>query len=420
MIDYTIRPEIAEIDRQAAGLLNKYNNILGIASTYLVVPRQVIGTADDANRVKRKIREIQKTKYLSGFEELALREIGRNLSKVEFDLREMPKRSDMTAKDLIEAYSVPKEDLEYLKVWLKSNRNEIQDSVDMKCEGGLKRLDVDFAVPEYQSFADTEGKQLVDRFFGAIKEASIRTSGIDLNGIKVSPTRDNTAYYNDKEKAIRIGMPYIFSLEEGKIKPIFTKLLGAFGHEGFGHARNFSLTEKANIPETIKKDIFWKTSTIESVAQYYSDVFIEYAKSNPDIQERMGIENFKETYEEFEKNKIFNKFFKDRESYAIYLISKSLPKKEIIKRLNEVSLNNLYSTVVLEKFASKSELRKSIKYNLVYADRSVERSINAIRKRFGEKWLQQNESEIDKTLLTGFWTPEGYKEMTELFIQESK
>lgn len=419
MIDYTVRPEIAEIDKQASDLLNKYNNILGIASTYLVVPRQVIGTADDANRVKEKIRDIQKTKYLSGFEELALREIGRNLSNTEYDLRDLPKRSVMTAKNLIEAFSIPKEDLEYLEVWLKSNRNKIQDSVDMKCEK-VKRLDVDFSVPEHQNFADIEGKKLVDNFFDATKEVSYRTSGIDLNGVKASPTRDEIAYYNDKEKAIRIGLPYIFFLEEGKIKPKVTNLLKLFGHEGFGHARNFKLTEKANIPETIKKDIFWKTSTIESVAQYYSDVFIDYVKNNPDIQEKMGIENFKETYEEFEKNKIFDKFFRDRESYAIYLISKKLPKKEIIKRLNEVSLNNLYSTVVLEKFASKSELRKSIKYNLVYADRSVERSVNAIKKRFGEKWLQQNESEVDKTLLTGFWTPEGYKEMTKLFIEENK
>lgn len=103
-------------------------------------------------------------------------------------------------------------------------------------------------------------------------------------------------------------------------------------------------------------------------------------------------------------------------------MKEKLPKKEIRKKLDDVSLNNFYATVALEKFTDKNGKLdlNTVANHLIYTDRSVDEGINAIKKRLGKRRFQQNESEIDKTLLTGFWTPQGYKEMTELFIEENK
>lgn len=422
MVDYKVREEIGVIDKQTARLLKDYDSILNIARTWYVIPSQAMIVADEASSIKEKVKRISEKKYLSGFEEIALNEIGRNASFIEYDLRKMPERTNITPKELIKIYSIPEEDLRYVETWLKTNKKSIQDSVDIKFKEGLIRFKSDPRIPQYRSTMEKEGGKIIENIFEATKYISEKTSGIDLNGIIATPTWEERAFYDSEGKAIRIGLPYMFFSEKGALKPNYPDVLETFGHEGFGHGRNFILTEKSNIPETLKKVMPWKRSTIESVAQYYSDVFIDFIKNNSDAQEKLGIENFENVYEEFEKSKLFGKFLKNRGSYAIHLISKKLPEKEIRKKLNDVSLNNFYATVALEKFTDKNGKLdlNSVVNHLIYSDRGVEKGVNAINNRFGKKWFQQNESEIDKTLLTGFWTPQGYKEMTELFIEENK
>ncbi len=420
-INYSTREEITEIDKRAADLLEAYDRIVRFGVNNMVVPPQSKESVNAAYRLEDRIREISEIKYLSRYEEILLREIGRNVSRVRMDLELMPKRSNLDAAELIGIYSVPIGDLENLGTWLKYNQDSIRSSIATEFEESDK-FGADHTIPQNRIFMEEEGGKIIKKFHDTTNDISMKTSGIEIDEIKAFPAWDRGGQYNYKDKTIKIGLPFIFISDNGSIKTHYATLLHLFGHEAYGHGRNFIHSEKSDIPQVLKKDVLWKESTIESIAQYFTGVYMDDIKNRPDTQEKLGIEDFDKVYEEFKKHEMFDMFNKNRNAYLAYLISKKLPKENIIEAVNQVAQNNLFAPLKIEEFTNRNgELCLSlVKDLLIHVGQSAEKSVNRIKKELGKNWFEKNRTEVDRFLLTGLWTPEGYKEMTELFIEQNK
>lgn len=419
--------KVYEIDEKAVRILDDYNHLLNYARNRYIIPPQAKELLNASRKTLEKIDNFKSRNSLTETEEVVIDEINRNIVAVKRDTYNMLNVKELEPKKVIRFFSIPEEDLDYLGYWLRENKKEIENSIEKDFDEKEKRYAADSFIPKNRQFMEKEGEKAINLYHDTLKDHIVRKSGIEsFKKVKVFPTWNNDylGLFNSETKIMHISLPSIFYTSKDDDLLVNNELLiKLYGHEGYGHGAHFCVTDDANLPKTIKKDIDWKNPSTESISQYFEKMLIEDIRSDKDVQNRLGIdEQFEEMYFRLKNRELFEEFLRKRTQYAIYMLSQdNMQKEEKLDRINEVSFNNLYGTYVWDNFMIDEKLRIDvIRGKLIYAARPVERSLELIEKGLGSNFYENNRNVVDNFLLEGIWTPEGFMQKTELFIKENK
>ncbi|MBU0760106.1 MAG: hypothetical protein KJ600_00320 [Nanoarchaeota archaeon] len=199
------------------------------------------------------------------------------------------------------------------------------------------------------------------------------------------------------------------------------ELIRIYGHEGMGHALNNVVTGNNDLPYFLSESSPLTTATEESVAQFFQERLFEDLRNAPEVQRELDIEHkFERIYQEAEDIKKLKEFWLRQKHYGIVVLGNKrlgdptdpsvITKK--IELLNEVMLQGETARYFIEQhrhnFDSEGNLDRGVVGELVYCAQPVARAMKIFSGRGIKYDSGEERTLIDRTLLRGFWTPEGF------------
>ncbi len=217
--------------------------------------------------------------------------------------------------------------------------------------------------------------------------------------------------------------------EDGTIHLKDLTIIWVYGHEGMGHALNTVITEQADIPYFLKYETASIRPIRESVAQFYERNILEDLRESPETQRALGIEaRFEEMYRKAQDAQLLEEYGRKLNHYAILILAhKGLGKPddpEAIRRrievLQEVALNPGYPSWAFSKYGhydAAGNLDHTLLHELIYCTRSADRALQEFGRQ-GIPYEGEGRSLIDRTILTGYWTAQGFEDNARLVARK--
>jgi len=160
-------------------------------------------------------------------------------------------------------------------------------------------------------------------------------------------------------------------------------------------------------------------ATQESVAQHFENVIWEDLRDHPEIQRKLGIEDvFSQLYQEFQDISQIREYQVKHHQYAIAFLadeSSGDPNDPEVRRrkheiIREVELMPTQDLRVVDSFPDSFDAKGNFKIEtvkeLMYCAQPVQRILQIFEQE-GIRYEGKGRSLIDKTILNGFWTPQG-------------
>lgn len=415
-------------------LLKKLDRMEKFGSKYNVFPYQEAAKAvDEMKELADSVPDIESP---VNQDQLVQSELKRRLNgeALTLEQRITPRYYDFDT--VVSMYGIPKSDISELKNWLVTNRPKTQEAIERLYQTkdiqnyelglpadipGVRRQAEEFATVHIQKYHKRLGKLLQD----------LTQVGEFLRDISAVPTTEIRPYFHPITNTLAISIPEIcFTTEDGSLQIREKDLITSYGHEGMGHALNQVITKTNGLPYFLTKDTKLTSATMESVAQFYQNVILEDLKKSPETQRDLGIQhNFREIYQESKDNSQLKEYKLKLSQYAITVLAdknlgqpqESTTLKKKVDLLNEVTLDPTYPLHFVEKhrynFDSQGNLNPQLVGELRYCAQPVKRALEEFIKQ-GVQYEGEGRSQIDATLLKGFWTPIGYVNNAKLKAQD--
>jgi hypothetical protein len=339
---------------------------------------------------------------------------------------------------ILKIYSIPKEDITYLRTWLESNKDKTQETVERLFHSrdieeselslavdipNIARQGEEFAATNIQRYHKTLGKFL----------QSLTKVGAFLREIDAVATRESRSYFNSLTNRLAIGVQAIcFEKEDGTLRIRDRELIQLYGHEGMGHALNYVVTRSAGLPYFLTQPSNLTSSTRESVAQFYENILLEDLKNSSETQKQLGIEHkFAEVYQEAKDTEQLRNYNKIITQYGISVLGdKSLGNpndpaslRERAEKICEVAITRSYVHAWIQHhrhdFDSEGNLSLGLVGELRYCAKPVDRALQEFHSA-GIKYDKEGRDIIDSTFLNGLWTPMGFVQNARIIAHSHK
>lgn len=421
---------------QATPLFDRLEKVWKFESKYQVMPKGAIREAVEEMRV---IAEgLPNLPLPSSNEEVLQAELKRRLIAESKNLEHGLNGKGYDFQSVVETYLIPKEDLDNLHPWLVANRQKTLESVERMFAHSAPssyELDVPLDVPRMRVRAVEVVDDRIQHYHTTVGSLLERLTKIGefLRDIRAVPTTRDRSYFSPLTKTLALSVPALCFLDESANLHIRdTEMIRLYGHEGMGHALNTILTQKGRVPSFLKRNSAVIAATAEGVAQFYEKQLITDLFENKETQRRLGIaHNFDGINQELRDTQQLGDYMRSLDQYAITVVADKTfgdpqdPKviQAKIKRLAEVTLNPHYPYNVVQgskdKFDSEGNLSAGWISELRYCAKPVSRALEEF-KAAGIDYSGRGRSLIDKTILTGYWTPQGLVENARVVAQSQR
>lgn len=385
---------------------------------------------DKSSSLLEKIDTIKEKNSLSSQEKLFLNDMRAAVKSINLSFSIDFKTEPVCFDDMLSLYGDIKPDIDNLEPWLLENKDKIQEEL-MKDFGRIDATKQEdsliFNIPQFRDFAishSTIELRNVHHILGKLIE--------DVSGIsefakecEVHPFIGRS-YCNSIHRYITLNISQIYHMEKNKsIKMDKKEMFRIYGHEGRGHLLNSLLTDgNKDIPKFLKRYHTVMTPVSESVAQHFQKMIFEDLNDNPDVQKELEIsDSFKDIYESYKSELFLDEFVQKRSYYMLYTFARSdLKPEEKIERICAVAHNNhmayYFRRANQKYFDQNGNLIPDVANEMVYVAEPVKKALGTIASHLGEDYYKTHRKEVDKFLLTGFWTPQSFIERTRLFVKD--
>jgi len=324
-------------------------------------------------------------------------------------------------------FAIPEDDLAYLESWLKDNKEKVPEAINLVyiSDTKLDRTDLSplFDIPEIKEKANIAAKETITRYHSALSkmiEDYIPTDN-QLSKIKVYRTMTNRSYFMLNFNLLAISIMNILSMgDDTNIIINHGTLIKQYGHEVMGHALNSILTKMSDLPDFVKDGLDGIIkSTGESVAQHFEKTIFETLQESPETQKELGIDSIYDSIYKINTSLSFvDEYQLKLMQYEIAIIAENPNEnkssegiKKKLSRILDISIDPKLSRLRVDNMRHNIDfdgnLNPVFMSELKYAAKPVDRAIREFEKR-GLYYSDPNDRKIiDRTLLTGYWTPSG-------------
>jgi len=339
---------------------------------------------------------------------------------------------------VVDLYAIPREDVDGLRGWLETNREETLETIDRLFDTrdvGDYELSLPTDIPGVRRQAEEFAAVHIHKYHAKLGKllGKLTSVGEFLRDIEAVATSQGRSYFHPLTKRLALGIPAIcVTSGDGSLQIRERDLIELWGHEGMGHALNKIMTDGAELPYFLTRDTPLVVGTMESVAQFYQRQIFKDLRDSPETQKELGIaHHFDDIVQDANDTELLSEYRSKLFRYAITVLAdKSLGDPEApdtlkkkIEKLEPLALHPSWALGFVESqrrsFDSEGNLSPQLVSELRYAARPVERAFVEFAKQ-GIAYEGEGRSKIDSTLLTGFWTPIGYLHNARLSAQEKQ
>jgi hypothetical protein len=334
-------------------------------------------------------------------------------------------------------YGIPQEDLDALEPWLRKNKDKAKEAVKRlfrshDIEG--HELEIASDIPSVREQAEQFAGAHISKYHSTLSKFLEGLTGIGkfLHHVSAVPTTKNRSYFNPFTSRLAIGISAIcYSNEDGTLAIRDRELIRLFGHEGMGHGLNHVLSHSDGLPFFLTQNSALTIATEESIAQFYEQVLLEDLKQHPEIQRKLGIEHrFGEIYQEAKDVNFLKNFQSNLGYYAVLLLAdKTLgdpQDPEVLKRkiemVRDVALTPsgiaAWMSDKRKSYDLEGNLSTELTTELRYCAQPVQRALGLFNNS-GILYENGGRNLIDRTILSGFWTPQGFVDNARLRATEA-
>jgi hypothetical protein len=374
---------------------------------------------EELNDLYKEIPEIDQPRTL---EEVYLKELKR-LSKGGASILSEEISSEIDTPDnVLEKFSVRKEDIDELADWLLNNKeNVIKANLSQyEYHSKIKKSSIQTGVRQVREEAEKESLEKI-----AVLKKFI------LNNVKHLPNLEAffDTYtialdsFNKRSHANRTGTTAFLCTSSfvyysnGNIHLDPVHFIELFGHEVIGHCLNFWHTDNSDLPFFLKWSFFSLTvATMESIAQYFQDRIFEYIKDNNGVEELFTKdEPFEEIYKRYKDTEILKEYDVKITRMGDWILSQT----KMDEHQKQIEMLSKYS--IEPKMPSdfvnfhRNDWNKATGLLLPKIVSELRYCVDVVKKIFKE--LPENKrNETEKLLLNGMWTPDGLKDYVRVSL----
>lgn len=324
-----------------------------------------------------------------------------------------------TPKEVIDRYFIKDEDIDFLKTWLKENREKVLEANKRQLEfySDSRRSRVHLGSKALRDQAESLMERHLDLLKRAVKEVLLLDEYNHVLGSFVIST-DSVVSRSYADKIARISMVGTGAcvyMVDGKMFIDSVELIGKFGHEVLGHCLNFVFTEKSDLPLFIKEDYFAVTSASrESVSGYFKNRLFDLLLTKPDsIKDFEMDEPFERIFQRYKDTFLLDEYSLRLNMLGFWVMSNSTMNgyNDQMKDLAEYSIEPKWVSFFLNRHRndwnrSTGLLLPNIVSELRYAVESVTKILN--------KKKPSDIKKFERAILTGAWSPDGFEEWVSL------
>ncbi len=369
-------------------------------------------------------------------DELYAFELKRRLMSAAFSLEQrlQPQSRDYNA--LLHVYGIPQEDITALRPWLLAHKEQVVQTIqNLYDQNGVTTYEIDvMGMPHLGSSLLASLEPYVTKYHSVLWDAFGSLPGSETPRPALFLGMIPRSYYDPLMNTVGIAVPNISYLtEDGQTIRKVGEVLRIFGHEGLGHARNSLLTKQSTqqLPLFLRKGMSLTTPTEESLAQHYERRIFEDLQGSQELLTALGIQDeFSRFYTDVKETMLLKQYQQRFAQYAITVLADSSfgtnphdpqTKERRMQALQDVALNPgdfmSYVEQHLRYYDPRGNLLPHVVSELRYVAQPVSRALNEFKKH-GILYEGESRALIDRTLLHGFWTPEGYVHHARLTAEE--
>lgn len=413
-----------ELLKEADDLLERVEHISRFSDKYNHMPYS------EAQRIIDKMRAFAEAlpspDSVTSFEAVLLNEIARRVRGEAEHFANYLSSHSYSYEQVLQHHAIPQEDIDALKPWLEAHRAQALETIDRLFrerkveEHNLQPL---LDIPKMRQNTEVFAADVISKFHRILSRYfnELTQVGEHLKNIDAQPTVSERSYFNQLYNTLALAILRICKVDKsGMLIVDYKSLISSYGHEGMGHAVNAVLSRLSDLPSLTKRESRLVVSSQESVAQFYEKRIFEDLKNNLSLLRELGIDNlFGEIYQDALDTRLLDKYNLALFQYGITVLAdKSLGEprdpesiKRRIERLAPVALSHTFSNrfVIdyLDKYDPYGNLRPNIVAELKYCAKPVQRAL-ALFAEQGITYENGGRSLIDRVLLTGYWTPQGF------------
>jgi hypothetical protein len=288
-------------------------------------------------------------------------------------------------------------------------------------------------VPKVRNQAETYAEDKIQEYFRVVGSLLERTSGLALSKIQAVPTTMGRSYFNNLTRTLAIGIPaVVYSTKDSAYNLDVLQMLRLIGHEGMGHAlNNLASQDVTGVPFFLGRHSSLTEGTAESVAQHFEEEIFDDIEASLEAQRELGIDgNFPALHQEVKDARLLEAYQWRFFQYALTVLAdKSLSEagspntNGALKKKHEAIVGVALSpddagSIIdgnIHSFDRAGNLSPALASEMRYAAQPVQRALNI----FFEAGLTDKPL-INRTLLTGYWTPEGFIENAKVIATNPK
>jgi len=364
---------------------------------------------------KNLYKELPKNENPRSLDELLVYELSKICRNQIDNLEDEFNPSIKTPDQVISMYEVGSEDLDKIKEWLRSNRENIvaANLRQMDAYSSSRRSDVALGSPQLRAVVESLILSYIEIFKKVLSQYFPDFPGIPqlLDTYVISVESVNPRSYADKvAKAAYIGVARCCYMLDGKVNLIPEKLLSLFGHEVLGHCLNYINTDLSELPLFVKENIGpMSSASKESVADHFESLIFEFLNDNKQAADSMGFEeDFKKIYERYNDTRILTDYWNNLAMVGFWIMShtKMDDFDKQVKELLPYSIDIKWPANFVNRHRqdwnrSTGLLLPKVVSELRYSADPVKEMLAGVDK--------VKEEEIEKLILIGNWTPASLK-----------
>lgn len=338
-----------------------------------------------------------------------------------------------TFEDAVSLFGIEERDIKGLRSWLSERREGVLETIDrvyQETEVDEDRYSTPLDLPGLKVQAEQFSGTYINNYHQKLGKVFGEFSAVGnfLRDIISVPTSEGRSYFDTNTNTLALGISAITYMSADRTLHINERaLIRLFGHEGMGHGLNKVVTDASDLPFFLKT-LSWSTRpTVESVGQFYETVIFNDLARSPRTQKELGVQDrFPEIYKDEQDTSQIEYYNRKLMFYAISVLADrnlgepmdpgTMRKK--VGLLADVALYPGYAVGMVEgqrqNYDSEGNLSFNLVQEIVYAAQPVQRVLEMAK----EKGLDYDSkrSELDKLILTGFWTPIGLVENAQVAL----
>ena len=230
---------------------------------------------------------------------------------------------------------------------------------------------------------------------------------------------------------INLDVPIAYSkAREDRRKVSIDEFLYAYGHEVMGHVAHWYQTQNALVPALMKFGTSLVTPSAEAIAFFYERQLFDVLQDSSETRHILGIGCFDAILERKESMQHLVRYFIMVGTYAAHLVASAaddrtigneVVQEKIYRKLAKVTIIPEEAGFYMQKiwrFDQEGNLDPNVFGDTFYATDGIDQGLRTFAAH-GKKYTT-HKKEIDRAILTGYWTREGFEEHMRLTARMSE